>query len=70
MQQDKFEIEFDEDGSIKVTTDEVSQVNHRNAEDFLAFLARATGGTVTRTKRAQDHAHQHQHQHSVIKQKG
>lgn len=60
--EDKFEIVIEDDGSIKVTTDAVSQTNHRNAEDFLAFLARTTGGVVTRTKRRPEHSHQHQHQ--------
>ena len=67
MTEDKFDIEIDENGNIKVTTDNVSQANHRNAEDFMAFLARATGGTVSRTKRGQGHSHQHQHK--IVNQK-
>ena len=59
MTEDKFDIEIDEDGNIKVTTDYVSQTNHRNAEDFMAFLARAAGGTISRVKRPQAHSHAH-----------
>jgi len=48
---DKLEIEILEDGTIKVTTDAISGVNHMSAEQFMQFMATETGGEVVRQKR-------------------
>ena len=63
---DRLNIEFDDNGDIKVTTDEISPANHRTADNILEFIAQQTGGEVTRTKRPQA---QH-HTHHVVKQGG
>lgn len=61
---DTMTIEILEDGTIKTSTDAVSQANHSNAEEFLRFVARMTAGESSRTRRADAHQHSHaQHEH-------
>ena len=48
---DKFTIEVLEDGTIKTETDQVSQANHQNAENFLKEMGRLCGGLVKRVRR-------------------
>ena len=64
MSTDKFTITILEDGTIKTTTDAVSQANHDNAENFLRHLATLAGGTVTRVART-DVKHTHTHSHGT-----
>lgn len=56
---DVLNIEILADGTIKTTTDEVSETNHASAEKFLAILRELTGGEVTTTKRKEAHVHTH-----------
>lgn len=51
------------DGTLKTETDSVSDANHSLAEDFLAFVARLTGGPVTRDSRPDAEHLQHDHSH-------
>lgn len=45
---DTMNIEVLEDGSLKITTDRVSPVNHMTAEAFLRNIAQACGGQQER----------------------
>lgn len=58
---DTLKIEILEDGTIKTTTDAVSGANHANAEQFLAYIAKLTGGETSRTKRGDVQSHHHHH---------
>lgn len=57
MAQDELHIQILEDGTIKTSTGQFSPANHQSAEQFLADVARLTGGAVLRNK--QPHAHPH-----------
>lgn len=57
--EDRIEFEILPDGSIKVLTEGVSGVNHRNADELLAFVAKLAGGETTVEKRKDAHAHTH-----------
>lgn len=63
MREDKIEIEILEDGQIKVVTDQISPVNHLNADEFLAYLSKLAGGQETREKRKHGYTYVHQQQH-------
>lgn len=63
MAQDAINIEVLADGTIKVTTDQVSMPNHQNAEEFLRFMAELAGGKQTRVRKAGAHHHHHDHAH-------
>lgn len=60
---DQLKIEILDDGTIKVETDDLSGVNHLNAEQLLGFLARELGGETTRVRKNPTHIHQHGHLH-------
>lgn len=45
---DTMNITVLDDGSIKIETDKISQVNHMTAEAFLRNVAQAGGGQQTR----------------------
>mgnify|MGYP001588844505 FL=1 len=53
---DQFHVKFETDGTITVSTGKVSDANHRQAEDFLKWLATMTDGNTRRTPRPH-HAH-------------
>ena len=59
---DEMRIEILEDGTIRTTTDGVSQANHQNAEAFLRFVAQMTGGRSARARRKEAQHHHHHHQ--------
>lgn len=55
---DIIQFEVLEDGTLKITTDEISGENHMNAEEFLKWLAQELGGEVKRVKRGHgSHTH-------------
>jgi hypothetical protein len=56
MNEDQILIEILADGTIKASTDKVSEENHLTAEQFLSFIARLLGGCVTKQKREQEQA--------------
>lgn len=64
MKNDEIQIEILEDGTVKVSTDEIGAANHLNAEQFLTFLSRQLGGETTTTRKRDAHTHNHGHQHS------
>ena len=53
MKEDWIDIEILADGTVKTSTDEVGQVNHKSADEFLEFVARLLGGQTATTKRRQ-----------------
>lgn len=63
MSDDKISITILPDGTIRTETDQISPANHQSADQFLAFLAKLTGGETMRTKRKEAHHHQHQQEH-------
>ncbi len=58
--EDIVDIEILPDGTIKCTTPKISAVNHLNATQFMAELARLAGG-ATEVKRRTGHTHAHEH---------
>ena len=48
---DILQIEVLPDGTLKISTDKVSMVNHMAAESFLREASRLMGGTTTRTRK-------------------
>ena len=54
---DTIEVEVLEDGTLKVTTDQISTANHRNADEFLKLVKSLVGGEVETTKRTRGHTH-------------
>jgi len=64
----ELKIEFNpDDGSLKVTSDQVSDANHASADRFLAILKELLGGEVVTTKRPEAHKHAHAHTHTTVK---
>lgn len=61
MRGDMIEIEVLEDGTIKITTDQISPANHLSADQFLRHIEELAGGEITKQKnrRVQSHVHQH-----------
>ena len=57
MANDVIEVEVLPDGSVKFLTDKISPANHRNAEEFMAAIARMLGGKTERTRRRHGHVH-------------
>ena len=55
MKEDSLAIEILDDGTIKISTDQISPANHLNAGQFLKFLAELAGGETTRTKNRHSH---------------
>lgn len=58
-------VEVLEDGTIKVTTGDMSGVDHKRADDFLKMMATLAGGTVKvdKAKHGKHHHHAHGHDH-------
>lgn len=56
---DKFTIEILDDGTVKVTTDQVSTPNHVNAENLLKEIFRLAGGEVEIAHRHGSKVHYH-----------
>jgi hypothetical protein len=63
MPGDAMTIEILEDGTVKVTTEKVSDVNHLSADNLLKHLEKILGGDTTSEKRPDAHAHAHHHHH-------
>ena len=61
MKEDIIEIEVLEDGTIKVTTDQISPANHLSADNFLKMIEQLAGGETTKTKNRKVRSHVHQH---------
>ena len=62
MKTDSIQYEILEDGTISVTTDAVSGINHVSADKLLARMFELAGGLVTVKKRNRlevGHAHSH-----------
>jgi hypothetical protein len=49
--EDVINVEILADGTLKITTDQVSAANHSKAEEFLKDLEQSCGAPATRTKR-------------------
>lgn len=66
MTDDKISFEILEDGTIKVLTEGISGVNHKNADELLALVAQLAGGETRTEKRndARRHTHTHKHSHA------
>lgn len=62
---DKMQIKVLADGTVKITTDEVSPENHVNAEAALKLIGSTLGGPMKREARG-DVAHHHTHSHGDV----
>ena len=58
---DEITIEILEDGTLRVTTNKIGDVNHINAESLLKFIKDNMGGKVEVRKRKEAHQHVHSH---------
>ena len=56
MNEDCILIEILEDGTIKATTDKISEENHLTAEQFLTFISQLLGGSVVKHKQEHEQA--------------
>ncbi len=66
---DKIKIEILQDGTIKMSADQISMPAHMNAEAFLREIARLAGGTTTiKHKHGHSHTHGHEHGHDHLEQ--
>lgn len=63
MSDDVIEIEILPDGTIRTSTDLISAVNHRSADQFLTDMQRDAGGTTDTKKKRVTHSHAHDHIH-------
>ena len=61
MTNDSIQITILQDGTIRVSTDEVGQANHLSAEKFLEAMARLAGGESELQRKGRAHAHTHSH---------
>ena len=61
MKEDIIEIEVLQDGTIKITTDQISPANHLSADNFLKMIEQLAGGEITKRKNRKAHGHAHQH---------
>ncbi len=52
-------VEVLPDGSVRVETDKVGQVEHMSAEKFLEFIKKEMGGEVTIKNKPGAHHHHH-----------
>ncbi len=65
---DRMSVTIKKDGSIHVSTDAISGVNHTSAERILEALATLQGGAVTSETRENHHithTHESQGEHEV-----
>lgn len=60
---DEIKIEILEDGTISVSTDEISGENHVSADEFMAELQELAGGEVVSKKK------KHKRKHSLLSKK-
>jgi hypothetical protein len=60
---DSIKLDIETDGTISVSTDEISPTNHKSADDFLRMCKELAGGTVIEKKLP----HGHKHQQSKVK---
>ena len=60
---DRMKINILPDGSIKITTDEISMPNHTNAEALITQIIETAGGDATRVSNTEIHTHSHEHNH-------
>jgi hypothetical protein len=63
MTSDTLKITILDDGTIKVETDQISQANHRSADELVKLLGTLMGGDVTIDQHRPGHVHQAQGQH-------
>lgn len=72
MNQDKFNIEILPDGSMKITTDKVSDANHVQAENLIKEMFRLAGGEVEIKHRhgKQQHVHRFASADAVVLEHG
>lgn len=67
MKSDTIKFEILEDGTISLTTDQVSGPNHVSADQLLRELAELVGGEVKISKRNKFHVHANLHDHNAMK---
>lgn len=61
---DIINIVIEEDGTVSFKTDEISDVNHVSADEFLAEVTKALGGERNTVKRKQHYNRRHTHTHT------
>jgi hypothetical protein len=65
---DVLEIEILDDGTIKITTPNISNANHKAADDFVALIATLAGGKVEKQRGKHGHGHVHAHADGTVHQ--
>lgn len=69
---DAIRVHIAQDGTLTVTTDDISMPNHRDADDLLNLLNQLAGGQTESMQRPerllheqhQDHSHLHDSHHA------
>jgi hypothetical protein len=69
---DAIRVHIAQDGTLTVTTDDISMPNHREADDLLQLLNQLAGGQTESMQRPerllheqhQDHSHLHDSHHA------
>ena len=56
MNEDRILIEILADGTVKASTDKISEENHLTAEQFLTFISQLLGGSVVKQKQEHEQA--------------
>lgn len=69
MEEDVIKIEILADGTLKSTTDVVSQANHLSCTRFFQYMQEIAGGQQTAEKRSDKHTHTHHHHEHHQEQK-
>lgn len=57
MNQDTFKVTVLPDGSVKVETDKIGDVNHMSADGFIKWMAMQLGGETTSQPVHHGHTH-------------
>jgi hypothetical protein len=59
---DEIRIKVLKDGSVRISTDTVSDANHGNAEALLSDIMTRMGGDVDKVEKG---THSHMHEHGI-----
>lgn len=60
MAKRSFDVRIEEDGTVAVTTGDMSGEHHKSCDDFLRELEELLGGEV-KVKSTKEHHHHHTH---------
>jgi hypothetical protein len=59
----EYDIHILEDGTLSIETGRIAGEVHKQADEFMAFLASLLGGSVETIHKRQGVVHEHEHDH-------